>query len=218
MMLTPNDLTTSQSGEGPWADNPLHKPLLTLSLNFPWKPSGSVSLLSTICPGPLAQHLQHTLPFLHYNSAAGNLRGTRHATVKRERGDLQLYTIWTRAGGWDPYNPQTLYLASHVHSLQGDPLPDTEPGVTCPQVSTQMDLKGSFLRKVSQHRKTIVYDVPARQIINRHTKYLIYELKETLRSQIQRVPRNRKKRKKKRMWRAWKWIRRSEHRHRNLYV
>ena len=123
MMLTPDDLTTSQSGEGPWADNPLHKPLLTLSLNFPWKPSGSVSLLSTICPGPLAQHLQHTLPFLHYNSAAGNLRGTRHATVKRERGDLQLYTIWTRAGGWDPYNPQTLHLRSHVDTLEGDPTP-----------------------------------------------------------------------------------------------
>ena len=65
-----------------------------------------------------------------------------------------------------------------------------------PQVCTGMDLKGSFLRKVSQHRKTIVYDVPARQIISRHTKYLIYESKETLRSQIQRVPRNRKKKKK----------------------
>ena len=28
---------------------------------------------------------------------------------------------------------QTLHLASHVHHLQGDSLPDSEPGVTCPQ-------------------------------------------------------------------------------------
>ena len=136
MMLTPDDLTTSQSGEGPWADNPLHNPLPTLSLNFPWKPSGSVSLLSSVCPGSLAQNLQHMLPFLHHNSAVGNLRGTRHATVKGEREGLDVHTIVTRAEGWDIHNPQTLHLGSHVdtlegdptgshvHSLQGDPLPD----------------------------------------------------------------------------------------------
>ena len=43
-------------------------PSLTVALNFPWKPSGNVSLLSTACPGPLAQHLQHTLPFLPHNT------------------------------------------------------------------------------------------------------------------------------------------------------
>ena len=31
-------------------------------------------------------------------------------------------------------NPQTLYLGSQVYSLQGTPLPDLAPGVTCPQL------------------------------------------------------------------------------------
>ena len=32
--------------------------------------------------------------------------------------------------GGDPHNPQTLHLGSHVHSLQGDMLPDLVTGVT----------------------------------------------------------------------------------------
>ena len=35
--------------------------------------------------------------------------------------------------GWDSYNPQTLYLGSHVHSLRVIHLPDSVPGVTGPQ-------------------------------------------------------------------------------------
>ena len=61
-MLVPNDLATSQSGEGPRADHPLHKPFLTLV--FPMKAFTKWGLLSTACPGRLAQHPQHTLPFL----------------------------------------------------------------------------------------------------------------------------------------------------------
>ena len=37
MMLTPDDLTTSQSGEGLWADHPLHNALLNLVFKLPMK-------------------------------------------------------------------------------------------------------------------------------------------------------------------------------------
>ena len=87
-MLTPDDLTTIQSGEGPWADHPLHNPL-TLALNFPWKLSGSVSLLSTDCPGLLAQHLRHMLPFLHHN--VGSVDGLHSAGARISSGVQKLH-------------------------------------------------------------------------------------------------------------------------------
>ena len=62
----------------------------------------------------------------------------RHTEVKSTCG-VSAYRIQTHVDGvrptwmgWDPYNPQTLYLGSHIHSLQGDP-PDPVPEVTCPQ-------------------------------------------------------------------------------------
>ena len=267
-------------------------PSFTLSLNFPGKPSGGMSLLSMVCPGPLAhQNLKHMLPFLQHNVGAvdgphcagarisggvqklltkgyrSRSRTQSHLTSyecnkRRQRiagqsGQYPQLRCWKsqrnkirssergEMGSLGTHHPDSCRgvrltqppdpapEVTHGHSQRWPhprscvwghmstvsrvtPLPDTEPGVTRPQVSTWMGLKGSFLREVSQHRKTTVCDVPSRHIINRHTKYQIYEPKETLKFQTQRVLRNRK-RKKKRMWRAWK-IRRSEHRHRKLYV
>ena len=59
----------------------------------------------------------------------------------------RIQTLWME---WDPHNPQTLHVGSHIHSLQGDPsqtlhlgshvhslqadsLPDPELELTCPQ-------------------------------------------------------------------------------------
>ena len=90
MMLTPDDLTTSQSGEGSWADHPLHKPLLNLVFQLPMKPSGGVSLLSTACPGLLAQHLPHMLHFLHHK--VGSVDGLHCAGARISSAVQKLYT------------------------------------------------------------------------------------------------------------------------------
>ena len=67
------------------------------------------------------------------NSDAANLRGTRYATGKGERGGLWVYTILTRAEGWDPHNLQTPHLRSSVNTLIGDPTPRSCTWVTHPQ-------------------------------------------------------------------------------------
>ena len=54
------------------------------------KPSGSVSLLSTVCPGLLAQHLQHMLPFLHHS--VGSEDGLHRARARISSGVQKLYT------------------------------------------------------------------------------------------------------------------------------
>ena len=67
------------------------------------------------------------------HSDAGNLGGARYTEVKSTYGSLGTGSrpIWM---GWDPHNPQTLHLGSHIHSLQGDPISsDPMPGVTHPQ-------------------------------------------------------------------------------------
>ena len=66
-------------------------PSFTLSLNFPGKPSGSMSLLSMVCPGPLAQqNLQHMLPFLHHN--VGSVDGLHCAGARISSGVQKLHT------------------------------------------------------------------------------------------------------------------------------
>ena len=54
------------------------------------KPSGSVSLLSTVCPGLLAQHLQHMLPFLHHS--VGSEDGLHRARARISSGVQKLHT------------------------------------------------------------------------------------------------------------------------------
>jgi len=53
------------------------------------KPSGSVSLLSTACPGLLAQHLPHMLPFLHHK--VGSVDGLHRARAGISRAVQKLY-------------------------------------------------------------------------------------------------------------------------------
>ena len=65
-------------------------PSFSLFLNLPWKPSGNVSLLSMVCPGLLAQHRQHRLPFLHYN--VGSVDGLHCAGARISSGVQKLHT------------------------------------------------------------------------------------------------------------------------------
>ena len=48
-----------------------------------------MSLLSTVCPGLLAQHWQHTLPFLHN---VGSVGGLHRAGVRVSSGSPKLHT------------------------------------------------------------------------------------------------------------------------------
>ena len=94
MTLTPDDLTTSQPGGSRW---PHHErltrsitPSFTLFLNFPWEPSGSAGLFSMVCPGLLAQHQQHMLPFLHHS--VGSVDGPHCAGAGISSGVRKLHT------------------------------------------------------------------------------------------------------------------------------
>ena len=65
-------------------------PSFTLFVNFAWKPSGSVSLFSMVCPGLLAQHRQHRLPFLYYN--VRSVDGLHCAGARISSGVQKLHT------------------------------------------------------------------------------------------------------------------------------
>ena len=54
------------------------------------KPSGGVSLLSTACPGLLAQHLPHMLHFLHHK--VGSVDGLHCAGARVSSGVQKPYT------------------------------------------------------------------------------------------------------------------------------